>query len=240
MTIEEYEQLAGISISESQTTYVEAQIARTKRILESLLGYTLTSDSIVDNVEIEPRLDNFYEEIGQTSSGLCSCSNIQIENLNPPDEVMYGYRLYQVHRHDKYLYVDPFTSLNKVKLVKDGVTFKTFEEEDIRVDYQQNGIAKYIELCDGCSCDLKCEKECVQLAVDADWCFAEVPDDLNQVWVDMITFYSDKAWNIKSQTVLGHSYTKNDNVPPEQYSYNKIVIQRYAGPYGMVARIPTV
>jgi len=240
MTLEEYEAIAGGTVPASQVESVTAQIARTKRILETLLGYTLTPDSGEGEELSQPRVTHIYNETGQTVQSDCSCSDIEIQDLLPPDEVIYAYRLYQYNDKDRYLFVDPFTSLNSVKLVRDGITYKTFDEDDVRADFDNKGIAKYIELCEGCLCELACDKSCVQLAVDADWCFSVLPEDLLQVWADMITFYSDSDWNVRSQTVLGHSYTKANNQPPEEYAYNKKVINNYVGPYGMGARIPTV
>ncbi len=229
MTLEQYTELTGITVSTSQEAVVTAQIARTERILESLLGYTLESAD---------RLTNLYIETGQTSLD-CSCSNIEAEDLKPPDAVMYAYRLFSYNYKDKYLFVDSFTSLNKVKLVKDDITYKTFDEDDIRTDWGRDGIAKFIELCEGCGCDTDCTRDCLQLAVDADWCFATIPDDLLQVWADMVTFYSSSNYNIKSQTVLGHSYTLASQTTPQDESYNNAILLKYAGPYGTLARIPT-
>jgi hypothetical protein len=231
MTLEEYETLTGITVAESQADYVTAQIARTRRILETLLGYTLEPDD-EDN---EPRLENYYIETG-IAENECSCTDIDEENLEPPDDVMYGYRLFPFNKKDKYLFTDPFTSVNKVKLVRDGITFKVYDENDIRVDYAKDGIAKYIELCNDCLCNIDCDESCVQLAVDADWCFETIPADLLDVWADMVGFYSNGDWNLKSQTVLGHSWTKADNRPPQFYDYNSAIIRLYAGPHGSVTR----
>ncbi len=229
MTLEEYQTLTGTAVAGSQATMVTAQLARTGRILETLLGYTLAPDF---------RLENYYNEIGIADNS-CSCSDIDEDNLAPADTVMYGYRLFPFNKNDHYLFADPFTAVNKVKLVKDGITFKTYDTDDIRIDYGRNGIAKYIELCNDCLCKIDCDESCVQLAIDADWQFEVLPDDLLDVWADMVSFYSNPDWNLKSQTVLGHSWTKTDSTPPQFYGYNMKVLQKYAGPHGSLTRTVT-
>lgn len=234
MTLEQYESLTGITVPDSQVAVVEAQLNRVKAILETMLGYTLSPDDEGD----EPRLTNLYNELG-ISPLECSCSSVDTDNLNPADEVEYAYRLYRYNFKDKYLFVDPFTSVHKVKLVKDGVTIKVLDPDEYRVQYGRDGIAKYIEVCDDCFCVCDC-RDCVQLAVDANWCFETLPDDLLYVWADMVTYYANCKQDIKSESIGAHSYTKFDNVKPETIPTNVAVLQRYAGPYGSLTVTPTV
>ena len=229
MTLDQYQTLTGITVPASQVAVVTAQLNRVQAILETMLGYTLDPDDV---------LTNLYSELG-ISPNECSCSSVDVDNLNPADPVEYAYRLYRYNHKDKYLFVDPFTAINKVKLVKDGVTIKVLDDDEYRVQYGKDGIAKYIEVCDDCFCVCDC-KDCIQLAVDADWVWETVPDDLLYVWADMITYYADCKQDIKSESIGAHSYTKFDNTPPETTPANYAVLQRYAGPYGSVIKTPTV
>lgn len=235
MDLEQYESLTGITVPDSQVAVVTAQLDRVKAILETMLGYTLTPDDV---------LTNLYNELG-ISPVECSCSNVDVENLNPPDEVEFAYRLYRYNHKDKYLFVDPFSEINKVKLVKDDVTIKVLDPDEYRVQYGRDGIAKYIEVCDECFCTCEC-RDCIQLAVDANWLWQDdlylpsIPNDLLFVWADMVTYYADCQSNIKSETIGAHSYTKFDDIAPETIPSNLAVLQRYAGPYGSIIVTPTV
>ncbi len=235
MDLAKYEELTGITVSESEEAAYQAQIRRTQRMLETMLGFTL--DPSKTNT-------NFYNEVGKTSTN-CFCPDVSTSDLLPPDPVIGAYRLYRYNKLDKYFFVDPFTNVHAVKLVfiKEGsdgtdVTIKTFDSDDIRLQIGRDGIGKYIQHCETCLCVCECET-CVQLAVDADWLFQdEIPDDLLYVWADMITYQVDCKKDIKSESITGHSYTKFDQVLPETEPQNLAVIKKYAGPYGSVSVMP--
>lgn len=229
MDIAQYTALTGISVASSQEDLVEAQIARTQSILESLLGFTLDPDKVSQNL---------YNELGK-SPNECSCSNVDSENLNDPDDVVYAYRVFPYRFGESFLHTDPFTDLHAVKLVRNNVTIKTFDLDDLVIRWKGNW-AKYLGHCQGdfnfcyCECD-----NCVQLAVDADWMWmldgtlGEIPLDLQNVWAEMVTYYSDLKKEIKSETLGTHSYTRFDpGKVPETLSHNYSVISKYAGPHG--------
>jgi len=231
MTLEQYQDLTGISVTSTNEVLVNSMIDRTQRILETMLGYTLDTD-LVD--------DNFYTEIGKVNDD-CPCYlDVDEDNLQAPDAVNYAYRLFPYNYKDKYLIIDPATEVYAVKLVKDGVTFSTLDTDDYRVHFQR-GVAKYIERCDRwCGCgDASCQ--CVQLAVDAEWLWQDTfPDDLLAVWADMVTYYSDTMKDVKSQTLGTHSYTLRDKRLPESEEINVKILQKYAGPLGTLTRTVTV
>jgi hypothetical protein len=238
MTIAEYTALTGITVPSTKTAIVTATIARTQSMLETLLGYTLNPDQVQTNL---------YNELGKSSQN-CFCPSVNLENLQDPDAVVGAYRLYRYNELDKYFHVDPFSKLNAVKLVyikagdnPNGITIKTFTTSEIRVNAGRDGIAKYIEHCMDCLCTCDCQ-DCVQLAVDANWLWPEgsdIPSDLQYLWADMVTWYSDsKNKGIKSETIDTHSYTRFDKTAPEQEPQNLAVIKRYAGPYGSVSGMP--
>lgn len=238
MTLEEYQTLTGITVPSSKTALVTATINRTQSLLETLLGFTLGQSQVTENL---------YNELGKTSQE-CFCPSVNLENLQAPDEVVGAYRLFRYNELDKYFHIDPFSKLNAVKLVfvkegdgNNGVTLKTFDWDDIRVQVGRDGVGKYIEHCLDCLCECSCS-DCVQLAVDADWLWPEgedLPTDLQYLWADMITWYSDpKNKGIKSESIDTHSYTRFDNKPPELEAQNLAVIKKYAGPYGSVSGMP--
>lgn len=235
MDLSAYQTLAGITVSSSQIAYVTAQIDRTRSMLETMLGFTLDPSKINTNL---------YNELGKTVNE-CACPSVDSDNLQDPDPVVTAYRLYRYNSLDKYFHTDPFTKLNKVKLVyikpgatPNGVTLKTFDNDEIRSQFGRENFAKYIEHCIGCLCT--CDREdCVQLAVDADWGWPDdIPLDLQYIWTDMISWYSDLKKDIKSESIDTHSYTKFDKVAPETEPQNLAVIKKYAGPYGSVVSMP--
>jgi hypothetical protein len=223
MDIQQYIELTGNSVTSE--TKVISQIERTQAVLEDMLGYTLDPDEVDTNE---------YTETGKTTSD-CPCG--EVGDLSDPDAVVGSYRLYTYNYNDKYLYIDPATAVHKVKLVKDGVTFKTLDATDYRLNHRR-GLVQFMEQCDTwCNRYFDCETscECVQLAVDADYV---IPEDVLYLWAEMIEYYSDFNRDIKSQTLGPHSWTRNTE-PPELKEHNKMNLMRYAGPNGTLYRVLT-
>ena len=234
MDLEKYEQLMGITIPETKRTYFTAQIKRVQSKLETLLGYTLKASHI-------------YTELGKTQVD-CVCPNIpETSSLLPPDEVKGIIKIFPYNYKDKFLHIDPYYDIYNVKLGKvlenkQFVTYKTFD--NITKHFMAQGIGLYVEKCPTCFCDCDC-KNCIQLIVDANWIdFTDsendIPDDLLYLWCDMINYWADPTKDIKSESVDGHSWSKGDITPPEELIENKIILQKYAGPYGSITRMPTL
>lgn len=234
MNLETYQELTGITVSEADTPLVTAQLRRTRKILEGLLGYSL-------NTKIAKK--NLYIERGKTDND-CSCPNVEPETLEDPDEVEYAYRLFPYNHVDKYLHVDPFTALHSVKLVRDDVTYKTFDDDDLRASYG-SGWSKYIENCKKlCACMVECD--CVQLAVDAQWLDLCKYDEVMYIWADMVTYYADCKRDIKSESIGSHSYTRfadaeagreGRRLGPEDQAFNVSILKKYAGPHGTLTKV---
>lgn len=234
MDLKKYEKLMGITIPESKKVYYEAQIRRVQTKLESLLGFTLKASHI-------------YKELGK-SQVECVCPDIpESQSLLPADEVKGTIKIFPYNVKDKFLHIDPFHEVYNVKLgkvleSKEFVTFKTFEH--FTQHFMSQGIGKYVEKCQNCFCDCDC-KDCVQLIVDADWVDftddeSDIPDDLLYLWCDMINYWADPDKDIKSESVDGHSWSRGDIKPPEELIENKLILNKYAGPFGSVTRIPTI
>lgn len=224
----------GITIPESKRSYYTAQIKRVQTKLESLLGFTLKAKHI-------------YTELGK-SQVECVCPDIpQSQSLLPPDEVKGIIKVFPYNFKDKFLHIDPFIDVYNVKLGKvtedkKFITFKTFEH--FTKHFMTQGIGKYVEKCQNCFCDCEC-KDCIQLIVDADWVDftddeSDIPDDLLYLWCDMINYWADPDKDIKSESVDGHSWSRGDISAPEELIENKLILDKYAGPYGSVIRIPTI
>ena len=230
MNIELYQQLTGVKIPANRVEYFIAQIKRVQSKLETLLGFTLTPQAL-------------YNELGK-SQRECVCPDVpEPSSLLPPDEPKGIIKVFPYNHKDKFLHIDPFRDVYAVKLVKvldnrDFVTYKTFES--FTEQYMTQGIGKYIEKCDTCFCDCDC-KDCVQLAVDGNWlALPDLPDDLLYLWCDMIDYYADPTKDIKSESVDGHSWSKGDVTAPEATDEAKLLLLRYAGPFGSVTRMPTI
>lgn len=235
MTLAEYQTLTGITVPANQVAVITATLARATSMLETMLGYTLNP---------ELRNTNFYNELGKTQND-CSCPPVDTETLLPADAVVNGYRLFDYNELDTYLWVDPYLTINKVKLVfikqgagTTGVTLKTFSVDQIRIHKGLGNLNKYLEKCNECFCSCDCTG-CVQLAVDADWQFVTLPTDLQYVLVDMVGYYSNPKYKVKSESIDTHSYTLFDNTAPELEPNNLSVIKKYAGPNGSVVSMPT-
>ena len=240
MDLSRYEQLTGKKVSSGRASIVQAQINRCQSMLETMLGFTL-------NPELAST--NLYNELGKTSDD-CACPSVAIneENLADPDTVQGGYRLFPYNNLDKFLHVDPYSKVYKVKLVyvraggaNEGITLKEFDTDQVRQQIGRDGIGKYLEVCRNCWCECDCDG-CVQLAVDAEWLWTtpeEIPDELFYVLCDMVDYYSDAKRNIKSESITTHSYTKFDNTPPQSLPDNLAVIKKYAGPNGTATVMPT-
>lgn len=225
MDIEKFQELTGQTISSANERRYHAVIEKTQRILESMLGYTLDGDLVADN---------FYVETGKTATA-CPCSTINTGTLLDPDEVTVGYRLFPYNKHDKYLSIDPALSVYAVKLVRNGITLRTITTDEYAL-HREGSIIRYLEQVQCCFCT--CTGDCrhVQLAVDANWLWDNsdnlFPNDLLQVWAEMIEYYADGQKDIKSQTLGTHSYTKFDNTRPQEKKHVLSVLKKYAGPNG--------
>lgn len=236
MNPEEYTDLTGLPVSSSRQNLVTAQTKRCQAMLENLLGFTLDKDKVTQNL---------YIEQGKTTTEL-SCPSVDTGNLLPADPVIGAYRQYHFNDKDQFVAIDPFSAINKVKLVHGNVTVYTFATNFYRPEVGRDGLAKYLELTPlwyryfdvlwfqrawpFCACGVRW-----QLAVDADWLWDDahpIPDDLRYVWADMVTYYANTKRELKSQTVGAHSYTQALTIPQERPE-NLAVIKRYAGPYGL-------
>lgn len=242
MDLNLFEELTGITVDASQQAVVEAQIGRTQKLLEAMLGFTLDPDRVQQNL---------YNERGKAKTN-CFCPSTELDNpdLDDPDEVVNAYRLFSYNPNDKFWHVDPFTEIHAVKLSWNGITTRTFDADDFRAEMAQ-GWSKFIENCDDDICVCTCFN-CIQLAIDADWLFVCdqdnsigdsstgcVNDELLYVWADMIAYYADCKQDVRSESIGAHTYSKYDKVLPEDQPHNLMVLKKYAGPHGTLTKVIT-
>lgn len=222
MDLAKYKELVvNTSLTDAQ---IEALILKTQGILEDLLGFTLDPDKVEDN--------DFPDLAPETA-----------------------FRIFPFNRSDAVSRIDPCTEIHSVRFLRNDGTTEEVDADNYngRMD---RGIINYISFYNTfypywpsyftpsfvnfrCSCDFYCGH--VQLLVDADWVWAEdFPNDLLQVWADMVTFYGDESKGIRSQTLGSHSYTKFDQTAPEKESSNLSIIMRYAGPKGTALPVLTI
>lgn len=236
MNLEKYTELTGITVKASQEAKVKANIRRTQAQLEAMLGFSL-----------KPKY--LYTEKGKVQfEGYLPIEDLTV--LLPADDEEGMYKLFPYNELDQFFHVDPFKNIYKVKLVmpvNDGEFITVTDLDNVVAQYGRDGIGKYIERhyewftwawYRTWKIRWTSSSEAgLQLAVEADWvdCF---PDDIMYLWADMVTHYADDNRNLKSESVDGHSWSKADSKAPEAADSNKLLLSRYAGPYGSVTRNP--
>lgn len=238
--------LTGISLTASQVARFSAVAGMAGETIEELLGWPLDPTDI----------DDQYTEIGKLSEdedwgGFDTDTPISQLNLQAPDEVQGQLRVFQWDEHDQYLFIDPAVELYAVKLVKDGITYVTFKPQHYRLQlvngretygryvqinrswlpgyfwpllwYQMPGLVPYEQ------------KRNVQVAVDADWFPQDdLPLTIKRSWADQIAYEMDIKRDIKSETHMSHSYTK-DARDDSSVKHLKTLV-KYAGPNGTIQR----
>lgn len=240
MTEAEFTNLTGITLSSSETgdrfTAVE-DVAQ--KDLERQLGYPLDPSSWA----------NLYNETGKTQAD-CICPDVD-NTLDAADAVVGKYRLYDYHPTDRYLSIDPATAIHKVKLIRENITYKTFDisngetTDDIAIKWV-NGSPKvtyYLDL-ENCTSWAGWREACwrrmkyVQLAVDATWAWgdetSEIPRELQAIHADLIAKQlRGPDLDIQSESRGSHSYTVREPVSlVEKYP----ALKEFAGPNGLAKR----
>jgi hypothetical protein len=236
--LSKYQELTGTTVTSARSARVTATIKRVRHQLEQLLGYPL------DPVNLK----NLYTELGKVpNQDFWAFFDIDTitDNLLPPDDVINAYRIYDFNWADKYIAIDPQTTINAVKLVYNDITLKTFNPNEVRSEIGQDGLSKYIEIVDRLGfLRLDFNWQSIQLAVDADWTMEDtVPYDLLYLWAEMATYYSDPKQQVKSEQIGlrgGHRYEKYDKEVPEELARNQSILKQYAGPYGSMNQMPTI
>lgn len=237
MDLNKYKELTGIDVPTAQQGQFNASVRRARAAIESMLGFSL-----------KPK--NLYTEQGKVQFQGHYLPTEDLTNLLPPDSEEGVYKLFPYDERDDYFHVDPFKNVYRVKLVvptRDGKFITITELDNVVPQYGRDGIGKFVKRhWEWFTWDWyrtwrvaysREDRGAMQLAVEADWlnCY---PDDLMYLWADMIEYQMDPNRNMKSESVDGHSWSKSDASKPETKPENKLLLKRYAGPYGSVVRNP--
>lgn len=238
-----FTQLTGITPSSSQSARFDSVAELSGEALEELLGWPLDPTD----------WGNQYLEIGKAKDEWWSCPDVDTSDLDAPDAVVGATRLYDWNVNDLNLHIDPATKINALKIVRDGITYKTFDigRYSLVMDNGQVPFGRYIRLHDGLPGWMLAlwprpnlffgasrASAYVQVAIDADWAFAADSDDnstlptkLQKTWADLIYYELDvQKRDLKSESMLSHSYTRNPHADPTVA--NAATIAKYVGPKG--------
>ena len=248
MEIEEFEELTGITLTESQQEDFESMYNRALKRLQKTLGWELFSS------------DN-YEEAGQMLSYINGFDqrNFDRSRLEAPDPVNNTWRLYPYYDVLTNLRIDPCTAVYQAKLVlpligeeTEFVTICNIESfvplvgRSVGRDNYITYIKKMQEV-NSCGC-VQWVTSAPQLAVDAEWLARNYPEELREVLADMIIYayqnqpslIADSSRPVKSisQSVDGHSISKTyadaDRLVssyPLQNDETLNILKAYIGPY---------
>lgn len=231
--------LTGITLSSSQSTRFDSVAELAGDRLEEMLGWPLDPSN----------WDDQYLEIGKTKDEWWDCLSIDTSNLDAPDAVIGATRLYTWNPAEAYLFIDPAVKIHAVKLVRNGVTYRTFEPSkySLRMMNGRETYGKYLQfghelhawilelwprpqIATLLASQRRADGDRVQVAIDADWAFDELPATLNEVWAEFINYKLDLKRDVKSESFTSHSYSRNAH--PDPAVVYAASIAKYVGPKG--------
>lgn len=245
MTIQEYENLTGITVAADDVSRVEAIIRRSEVRLGSLLGYSLS----------KPK---YWTELGKmTYDGLVPFPSLPVSDevkagLRPADTPIGKIQLFNLDELDTHIRINPAKEVYRAKIV-----MPINDSEFITIHELQNGlpylnavglvvaITRYTTWYTWTWWNslLWGDRSSLMLAVDASYVeLSDVDeyDELNYLLADMVTYYADPNYslmgNIRSESIDSHSYSRAstgstpDSAAPEGQADAKKLIEKYAGP----------
>lgn len=245
MTIAEYQELTGLTVSTADEPRVKAAIRKAEVKLGSLLGYPLSKQKS-------------WTELGRVQyDGLTPFPSLPvgedvIDNLIAPEDQIGDIQLFNFDELDKHIRINPAKEVYRAKIVlpvnKDE--FITIHDLDNATPYLNGtglvvAISRYSNWYTWTWWNslLWADRQNLMIAVDASYvnvCDANKYPDLAYLLCDMVTWYSDPSYsvmgNIRSETIDSHSYSRAstgnspDNAAPEGQPSSKMIIEKYAGP----------
>lgn len=252
MTIAEYEELTGLTVSTAETPKITATLKRAQTKLESLLGYSLSKQKT-------------WTELGKVRyDGLIPFPSLPLnddvlDNLLPPDDESGNTQLFSFNALDKHLRINPAKEVYRAKIV-----LPINEDEFITISELEN-LTPYLNSAGLVTALTRYESWFtwswwtalpwgytgkLQLAVDAKYinvCDADKYPDLAYLLADMTTYYADPNYsimgNIRSESIDSHSYSRAstgatpDSAAPEGQITSKRIIEKYAGPAAFRVRV---
>lgn len=203
------------------------------------MAYTLNAIEKAVGYPLDPSdWENMYLEIGKTRDD-CACPDVDAELDDPDDfdaEEDHPYRLFNWYSSDRFIPIDPATAIDTVKLVRDGITYKTFEADEFRVQWVNGNpkYTKYLRLTEHCWNSLpECWRDMdVQVAVQATW--MDLQAELADLSTLMTAWDENDKQNIQSESLGSHSYSKFSDGNPA--TVHATTLQKWAGPNGSAKR----
>lgn len=245
MTIAEYQNLTGTTVSSEDETRIKAIIRRCEARLEGLLGYSLSKQ-------------NTWTELGKVQyDGLVPFPSLPVsedvlDSLSAADDQTGDIQLFNFDELDKHIKINPAKEIYRAKIV-----LPVNQDEFITIYDLENGtpylngaglvtaITRYYSWFTWTWWNslLWADRSNLMIAVDAEYinvCDVNKYSDLAYLLADMVTYYSDENYSvlgvIRSESIDSHSYsrastgTTPDSAAPEGQVSSKRIIEKYAGP----------
>lgn len=242
MTIGEYQNLTGTTVSDADTARMKAIIRRSETRLETLLGYSLTKQKQwTERGKVQYSDYSLFPSLPLGSATLLDADT-------PTGDI----QLFSFDTLDTHLRINPAKEIYKVKLV-----LPVSEDEFITV-YELDHVTPYLNAAGLVTAVTRystwftwgwwnsllwSDRRNLMLAVDGDFvnvCDANRYPDLAYLLADMVTYYADPNYsvmgNIRSETQDSYSYSRAstgstpDSAAPEGQMTAKRIIEKYAGP----------
>jgi hypothetical protein len=244
MTLEDYQKLTGITVSEADAPRMKAMIRRAEVKLEGLLGYSLSRQ-------------NKWTELGRVKvSGVAPYISLPVYAetpivLDPPLDQEGNIQLFNFDELDTYIRINPAKEIYRVSVVRpiNRDEFVTVHELEHAAPFlNEAGLVVAISRHESwytwrwwAGLAWRDRKE-LMLAVDADYvnvCDPNRYPDLAYLLADMATYYADPDYsllgNIRSESTDTHSYSRAptgqtpESATPEGQPSAKKIIDKYAG-----------
>lgn len=245
MTIAEYQELTGVTVSEADTPRVTAALRKAELKLEGLLGYSLSKNKK-------------WTELGKVRySGLTPFPSLPVSddvlnNLEPADDQTGDIQLFNFDELDTHIRINPAREVYRAKIVLpvNRDEFITIHDLDNAMPYlNEAGLVVAITRYHAWftwtwwNSLLWPDRTNLMLAVEADYvnlCSSKSYPEIAYLLADMVTYYSDPNYsvmgNIRQESIDSHSYSRAstgktpDEAAPEGQLTSKRIIEKYAGP----------
>lgn len=242
MTIDEYQAITGMTVSDADIPRVKANIRRAEIKLEELLGYSLSKQNKWTDLG-RVRFDGFLP--------FPSLSNADGRDLDEPAEQFGTIQLFNFDELDTHIRINPAKQVHRTSVVYPVSRDEFITVADLNASPYLNNAGLVVAVSRqpewftwGWWGALNIQhRKNLMLAVDADYvnvCDANRYPDLALLLADMVTYYSDPWFsvmgNIRSESIDSHSYSRAstgkdpDSSAPQGQPSARRTIQKYAGP----------